>query len=659
MGLIKQVADGFRVALGLKRSIDLSNPALRPWLFGTEIAGAGILSTSQAWQNPHVRACVEANAQAVATRPVMVYRGQDPIESHWLLELLKAPNPELALDGYELKYQTFALRELFGECFWVLERGGVGGKPKAIWVYNPGAVQDVIDRGTGKLLAWSFQLEQRKFVLPIEDVVHFRRYDPTKHLPTRPTRGSSPLLSVLLAASSDQAAARYNLDFFTRGATPGAIFINEDDLSFDNEEEFLSKLKVRLQGKGHEPIVLGGKWKYQSAAMTAKDAEFIAGRMQNRSDIAEAFGVPPVVLGKDDASYANAEIQLKIWGIRTLLPIAQNWNAAVNQRLLAKEANITCEISTDGLGELEASFASRIEQAGKLWAMGVPLENIDELLDLGLGEFEGKETGYLPFSVAPASLVSDTSFDDPIDTPEGDPDDEATSTAGDQPTGTKLEEGLQTSVTLNGIQVNAAIGVLQMVKNDKITDIVAIGLLVGLGIPREEAEAMVASMHELPPDPVEEPAPAAPAAPKPTDDEDDRSLDATARRILTGNFLSGSVGDVAAVGERIIAESRASSTASKIKTILELIRDDDDLIKEISARFFQQGMKVGADQIAKDLGLSISFDLKNPRAKAFLEKKLIQIVDINKTTEKKLRKLLTKALEDGLTAACDWSEISG
>lgn len=387
--------------------------------FGDVALGSGIVTTTEAWKNPHVRACVMANAKAIAALPMTVYKGTERQKNHWLLELMRRPNPMLRLSEYALKVQTVAIRELFGECFWVLERGGSKdpkgnkGPVKAIWVYHPHAVQEVIARQTGELVAWEFTFEHEKFRLDPLEVIHFAHYDPMKHNPKRPSRGTSPLSSALLAVSSDQAATRYNLDFFTRGTTPGTVFITDGELPESDADRFIDKMRARLSGKGHEPIVLSGgegnaaKWTIVNTGQTARDAEFKEGRGLNRADIGEVFGVPPVVLGNQDAKYDNADAQLLVWWDMTLSGIMADVTSAINLGILNKEPETLCYLDTANVEVLQKRKRERFTAAQALHGSGIPWKTLNETMDLGLPRFPGDDLALVPFTLTPVESLSE------------------------------------------------------------------------------------------------------------------------------------------------------------------------------------------------------------------------------------------------------------
>jgi SPP1 gp7 family putative phage head morphogenesis protein len=335
-----------------------------------EIAvGAGIISRTEAWKNPHVRRCVEANAQAIASLPFAIYSGQEPQKKHWWLDFVQHPNEFLQMSEHDLKEQTVAVRELFGECFWFLDRedaptrGGKKAPIAHIWIYHPHAVTEAIDSRSRRQIGWFFQFETERFFVDLADCVQFRRYDAMRHNPLRPTRGTSPLDAAMLAVSTDVSASKFNLDFFSRGIAPGIILTSKEQLEPGSEDKLKDKLRAQHVGKNAAPLILdGGEIEVHSTSTTQKDSEFIAGARKSMNEIAEVFGVPPCILGNQDQKYDNAEMQLLLWWDGPLSNIRSNLRAAINNGPLKAEATITCDFDTKDVEVLQKRKRARIDQ---------------------------------------------------------------------------------------------------------------------------------------------------------------------------------------------------------------------------------------------------------------------------------------------------------
>jgi HK97 family phage portal protein len=364
-----------------------------------------IVSTFDSWrESVWVRLAIEATANVLAQLPFEVHRGTKKVENHPLAKLIENSNPILGLSKFDLIYQTVAIRELFGECFWLLERGGNKlGVPKAIWCYHPWAVQEVPDYKTGELLAWQFQLPGggMRFVDP-NDVAHFPRYDPLNHNPARPTRGTSALVSAGLATSADIAAQRYNLGFFDRGLAPDGVIMTDDELDKDTADEFLDRVKAKLQRKAHEPLLLHSGAKFVATHTTPREAEFLGGRKMNREEIVASFKVPPFVVGiLDEANFANARQALRNWWQVSLNPAIESICSVMGRKLLGGESGSTCTLNNDGVEELQETKKEKIDNVKALTDMGVPFNIAEKWADLGTGPIPGGNVGYIPISLQP------------------------------------------------------------------------------------------------------------------------------------------------------------------------------------------------------------------------------------------------------------------
>lgn len=339
-----------------------SGVTLQHFLSGFDlVTGPGIVSRTEAWRSPHVRRCVEATCEQIAGLPFVIYDGEDRLRKHWWLDFVEHPNEYLQMSEHDLKEQTVAIRMLFGECFWFLDRedaptrSGKKAPIGAIWTYHPHAVTEAIDGRTRRQVGWIVQFEAERFFVDIEDMVHFRRYDPMRHNPVRPSRGTSPLDAALLAVSTDTAASKFNLDFFSRGFAPGVILLTKDNVQVaaGTEQQLADKLRAGHAGKNNGIAILDGSMvDVVQVSTSQKDAEFSNAKKIAMSEVLEAFGVPPCVAGNQDQKYDNAEMQLLVWWDGPLNSIISNLRSAINNGPLKKEPTITCDLDTSRVAVL-------------------------------------------------------------------------------------------------------------------------------------------------------------------------------------------------------------------------------------------------------------------------------------------------------------------
>jgi SPP1 gp7 family putative phage head morphogenesis protein len=63
--------------------------------------------------------------------------------------------------------------------------------------------------------------------------------------------------------------------------------------------------------------------------------------------------------------------------------------------------DITLTYDLSNVPALREDYGKKVEQAARLWSMGVPFEQINAKLEMGFDEFPGWDVGYLPLSLLP------------------------------------------------------------------------------------------------------------------------------------------------------------------------------------------------------------------------------------------------------------------
>lgn len=335
-------------------------------ILGVGRYAAGTYSPTQAYAlSPYVAPAVHAFAAVVAARTFQVKRGTKPLERHPLLDLIARPNADLRTSEYELLYYSAALHRHGGEVFWECEYGNDPPKPgkvrhpKAlptkIWIWHREAVQPYIKNR--EFMGWTTMFDGTSHFVDRLDMLHFPVYDPTQHNPKGPARGTSVWQSKRLALANEIDATKWNRDFFSRGVAPSVAFINKDGHAIgtgaDAEDEFRDKLKAKLSGKNGEPIALTGDWVIQQLEASQRDAQFTEGQNLNRKSILAGV-VPPIVLGDNEANYANANAQIKAWLTFDVIPTMTMFCSRIDSAFFYDEPELWTNLSTDDIAELQA-----------------------------------------------------------------------------------------------------------------------------------------------------------------------------------------------------------------------------------------------------------------------------------------------------------------
>ena len=164
--------------------------------------------------------------------------------------------------------------------------------------------------------------------------------------------------------------------------------------------------------RGRKPWILGG-FKFHSMGQTSHELDFINSRKATREEICAAYAVPPPLVGiYDNATLTNIQTARRIFWMEGIIPVLRELESQLNLQL-AYEYGPDVRISYDisNVEALAEDDTTKIERASKLWGMGIPLTEINRLLELGLNtdDIPGADVGYLPSGLLPADFDLESS----------------------------------------------------------------------------------------------------------------------------------------------------------------------------------------------------------------------------------------------------------
>lgn len=136
------------------------------------------------------------------------------------------------------------------------------------------------------------------------------------------------------------AAQRYGGKFFASDCQPGVLI--QSPLKFGSEEEveqFRQRFADRHGGiaGSHRPAVLEPGWEVKPypAGSSHKDSQFVELRQFSVREVANAFNIPPELLGDDaKTSYASLEQQYQSYLLFSIQPLLEQWEAEYWTKLL-------------------------------------------------------------------------------------------------------------------------------------------------------------------------------------------------------------------------------------------------------------------------------------------------------------------------------------
>ena len=294
-------------------------------------------------QNPIVYRSVAMIAECAAYVPLLLYAGEQEIESHPLKDLIRRPNPNETWAGFMQRLVGYLL--ISGNAY--IEAAAIGDELRQLHLLRPDRVQ-VVPGPDGWPEAFDYSVAGRtvriagEAVDGVRSVLHIKLFHPAND-----HYGLSPLEAAASAIDLHNTAARWNKALLDNSARPsGAIVYTARDGNLTGEqiERLKSELEAGFQGAANagRPLLLEGGLDWKAMSLTPKDLDFVEARHAASREIALALGVPPMLLGiPGDNTYSNlAEAQRSFWRA-TVLPMVERVAAQLSAWLTPAYAGVS------------------------------------------------------------------------------------------------------------------------------------------------------------------------------------------------------------------------------------------------------------------------------------------------------------------------------
>ncbi len=353
--------------------------------------------------------CVRMIAESAGGVPWLLYRGDQLISRHPLLDLLRRPNPMQG--GAELFESLYAFLNISGNAY--LESAELmDGTPGELYVLRPDRMK-IVPGHNGWPRAYEYSVSGRSHIY---DVDMLRGISPVMHLktfhPLDDHYGLSPLEAAAFGIDIHNAAGGWNKALFDNAARPSGALVYEprdgssDTLSQDQFDRLKEEMETTYQGaiNAGRPMLLEGGLRWQQMAFSPQDMEFIQGKHVSAREIALAFGVPPMLLSvPGDNTYSNyQEANRALWR-QTILPLLDKTCSALNNWLAPKFGDdLRLDYDSD---VVPALIADRNATWDRVNAAGFLTVN-EKRAAVGMGPIEGGDTLPAPLPAGPVAMSS-------------------------------------------------------------------------------------------------------------------------------------------------------------------------------------------------------------------------------------------------------------
>ncbi|GAB0481666.1 phage portal protein [Alistipes indistinctus] len=274
-----------------------------------------------------VWACVRILSETVGILPIHLYRrtdtGRERQHGHPCNRILQTPNSFST--RFDLMHFLMISCTLWGNGYARIYRDKMY-RPLRLKYYHPAKVEPVLTDSEELF----YRLDSGE-ILPSSDMIHL------KGLSTNGYKGKSPIAVHRDNLSLSVSAQKYGEMFFNQGGNMSGVFKYPSTLKPEAYERLKKDLLAQSIGvhKAHLPLLLEGGMTYERISIPPEDAQFIATRKFQKTEIATIYGVPPhMIADLERSTNNNIEHQAMEFVRYCLMPYLVRLEEEFNRKLL-------------------------------------------------------------------------------------------------------------------------------------------------------------------------------------------------------------------------------------------------------------------------------------------------------------------------------------
>ncbi|MDO5630450.1 MAG: phage portal protein [Paracoccus sp. (in: a-proteobacteria)] len=283
--------------------------------------------------NPVGFRCVKMIAEAAAAVPLICEDRDCRYDAHPVMDLLRRPNP--GQGRAELFEALFGQILLSGDGY--LEAVGVTADrvPEELHVLRSDRM-NVVPGADGWPVAYDYAVGGRKHRFDMtgspDPICHIKAFHPQDD-----HYGLSPMQAAAVALDVHNSASSWSKALLDNAARPSGAFVyrgvdGHGSLSPEQYDRLVMEMELNHQGARNagRPMLLEGGLDWRPMGFSPSDMEFHETKKAAAREIAQAFGVPPMLIGiPGDATYANYAEAHRAFYRLTVLPLATRVAAGV------------------------------------------------------------------------------------------------------------------------------------------------------------------------------------------------------------------------------------------------------------------------------------------------------------------------------------------
>ena len=375
------------------------------------------LATDGYSENAIVYRCVNEIANNASRVKINLFRGDQEVDNHPLLDLLYKPSPTMSqVEWFQSVYSYL----LISGNNYMLSVGGDNTPPTELYNLRPDRIK--IRAGTRAMpVAYDYMLKGQ--VVESYDVDQATGGSKVKHIklfnPLDDYYGMSPIQASSVDIDQHNLANKHNVNLLQNGARPsGAVIFNPKDetgghvqLSDVQRNQLMNDVNQRFSGTGNagKPMLLEGDFDWKEMGLSPKDMDFIQLKNMSAKDIALVYGVPSQLIGiPDSQTYSNfAEAKLALYN-ETIIPLLDRIQGDMNEWLVPmfNEQGLELRYDIDSIPAM-AEQRKRVFESVTAGVRDGILTRNEAREQLGYEPMEGADSLLVPANLMPLNIADE------------------------------------------------------------------------------------------------------------------------------------------------------------------------------------------------------------------------------------------------------------
>ena len=300
------------------------------------------LATDGYQSNAIVNRCINEISNNASRVKINLFRGDQELDNHPLLDLLYNPSPTLS--QVEFFQSAFSYLLISGNNY-MLSVSGDRTPPTELYNLRPDRIRI---RTGNRAMPQSYDYVLNGNIVESYEVDQATGNSKVKHIklfnPLDDYYGMSPISACSVDIDQHNLANKHNVNLLQNGARPsGAVIFKPKDetgghvqLTDVQRSQLVNDINHRFSGTGNagKPMLLEGDFDWKEMGLSPKDMDFIQLKNMSAKDIALVFGVPSQLIGiPDSQTYSNfAEAKLALYN-ETIIPLLDRFQGDLNEWL--------------------------------------------------------------------------------------------------------------------------------------------------------------------------------------------------------------------------------------------------------------------------------------------------------------------------------------